>query len=371
MSTRQIEQAERLTEEAAAGGQVIAYQLGTVYPCFDGAARSELSNVFSRHGFEKAADRILDIDAERALAAASRGVGKRRDGLRVDALEADTEHGRAVGVYRVDRAPGERASRFTLGARVFTFDGRVHAAPPVDAAEIPEALSLGRDLAERANWLLEHADTQALSHVLTECVRREAGALPFIGRGIYVARVGHASTERLVELFRELRDRFYNEASRTGVRASALVVTAQDKTALSDAVIDEMERRLEEIEESLRDEANRAVKPDTLERRRDTCEQILSDLSPVRDLIGRWNERLAERALRLRNAYQRAVDGIALELPGDEAAEAPPVAAPPAPPAAEPFQPAPVRELRAADSSQPKPENDAEAPAAVEDVFTL
>jgi hypothetical protein len=324
--TTNMERGEAILEEAAATGQIIAYQIGTVYPGFKGANRDGMAQIFERHGFKASAEKLRTVDAESALGRVVAGIGKRRDSLRVDPLQAATadKHTRAFGVYRVERHPGERSSKFVLGARVFTFDGRIYSSSPVDAAAIEDCRKLAETIAQQANWLLENADTRAVSHSLTHAICAEAGAYSFIARGLYVARVGRPETKRLVDLAQELRRTYFDESTRIGVRGSAIAVVARDAVALSDAVIDDLIERIGEIEGQIREEAgNSTVKPATLQRRRESCEAILKDIDPVRALLGGWATKLAERADKLRGAYAVATDALHLDLPDFMLDEAP------------------------------------------------
>jgi hypothetical protein len=352
MSIHATEQGERIVREASATarGDVIAYQLGCLYPGFEGAPRGTLAAIFDRHGFPKAAERIRDIDGARALGAVVSSVGAhRRDAVKVDALEADTvdSHVRAWGVYRVARQPGERRSAFLLGARVFACPAGVYSAEPIDSPEIPELRAIADELADRARWLVQNADTTAISRAVCVAVG-EAHVYGFISRGSYVARAGTDATDRVLALFAELRAEFYDPATRKGLRCSAVAVTAYDTQALSDAVIDDAEEQAAKLVATLRQEAGSGtVRLTTLQKRRDECAGMLAGLAPVKGLVGQFAERIEAIVRGVQAAYDAAESATDLQFPDwlnrvspVTAAESSPVVPASEPAAARPVAPA-------------------------------
>jgi hypothetical protein len=322
MSHDRIAQAEDLMT-ASEGAPIIAYQLGTLYPGFKGALRDEVAAIFERHGFDKLGASIREISAERALASTVGTVGRaRRDGLRVDPLEADTadSHVRAWGVYRVIRRAGERASTFTIGARVFAAGETIAYASPVDDVTDPECYKLAQEIvadAQRAQLYAVAADiSKALSLAVTE-----ARALPFVSRGAYVAPIGLPGTARIVNLFADLRAAFYDSATRTGLRCTAVAVTSHDRDAVSDAVLDDLEERIAMAAAQLREEAGRGnIRTGTLQRRREELAALLSDVDARSAWLGNRHGGLTKAACKLRDCYAGAVDAAALAFPAELAA---------------------------------------------------
>jgi hypothetical protein len=353
-----VERAERLVGQTAQAGRVLGFQLGALYPSFSGVPRARLADVFDRHGFADVAAQIRDVDAERALTTVVGRVGKsRRDGLRVDALEADTDdsHVRAWGIYQVSRQPGERASTFTIGARVFVAHDTIYHAAPLDAAEIPEARKLAAELAAAAERLLVEADTEAVSRAIFAAVKG-SGALPFVSRGAYVAVSGFDGTDRVVALFREIRDRFYDGGTRAGIRTSAVAITEVDTDAVSDSVLDDFERRIAESAARLREEASSGkVRASTIQARRDEIATMAQQARERAGWLGSRADRLGEQIATLSRAYAEAVDATTLRFPDALAKVAGVEAAPPPPP---PPPPPP--------GGSPPPDGDAGASGAAE-----
>lgn len=310
--------AERIATEAAQGGKIIAYQLGALYPKFEGADRKELAEIFERHGFPRAAASVLDIDLDRALNEASGRIGgRRKDGLKVDKLEADTDaaHVRAWGIYRVVRQRGERGAQFALGARVYSTKESIHYAPPLEGSSDPECVKLADELLAKAQWLATNADTSAVSIALGQAIE-EAGAYGFISRGSYVVRAGRVGTDRILACFKELRGRFYDETRRSGLRCSVVAITAHDQQALSDSVIDDAEVQVAELVAQLRLEAgSTSVRVTTLARRRQECVSLLDKLRPLRELIGTFSGRLEGIVTGVAKAYNEADEAVNLEVP--------------------------------------------------------
>jgi len=367
-----IEKAEALADQGQ--GRIIGYQVGTVYPGFNGASREALADVFHAHGFDEQAERLRDIDAERALAHVVSRVGRaRRDGIRVDPLEADSadSHVRAWGVYLVERRPGERASTFRIGARVFVAVDQIYAASPVDAPEIRECRELAEQIAAEARECLVSADTATASKAVIGATR-SAGALPFIASGTYVAPVAFAKTADLVALIGDLRTRFYDEAKRAGLRCSAVAIVERDAASVSDAVLDDLQARLAQAAAALRAEvADGKIRASTIERRRAEIQSLADDARARQAWLGGWSSGLDEGIASLASAYAAAHDATSLAFPPELAAIADggsaPIPAAPERPTEEPAPPiVPAATVAVA---PPSPPPAAPPPPAKGDVF--
>lgn len=353
--------AESLVRNAQSG-VVIAHQVGILYPGFEGAPRTELSEIFLRHGFPGASTRVLDIDAARAMTQVAGNVGSRRkDGLRLDSLKPGEGHSAAWGVYRVSAVEDERSSRFVIGARIYVEKGVLHAASPVEGQTDDACLEFARKLIGEAVWLTANADTATVSTCIGRAIG-EAGALAFISRGAYVLREGPDATSRLLACLAELRSRFYSEETRKGLRCTAIAITERDAKALSDSVIDDAEERVREMVEQLRQEAGSAtVRPATLSRRRKECADLLAGLGPVRALLGDFAARLEQAVLQVQTAYNSADAAVDIKFPEFEGAS--PAAQPEAQPEAAPSS-APATHAAPAPVAAPAPE-------ATEDFFSI
>lgn len=319
-----------IEQELGAGGEVVAYMLGHRFRDFEGAPRAEIADVFERHGFPDTAKTVRETDAAKAASAAVSRKGKSACEQRarklkkrgrvvkfvVRDLEAADDHKKAWGVVREERLEGERGARWGVGARIFVAgDGLIHVAAPVDSEADEDCTRIAEEIASHARWLVNNADSNDASLALTKAYQ-EAQAVPFIARGLYLARTANAATERIVALASEVRRRYYDEEARTGIRATAVRVTKQDEGSVSDALIDSFEKRAEELVDQLRSEAGDSkVRASTLQKRRDTAAAFLRDLGPVRDLLGAWVEQFQKIGAAVEQAYGAGVEAVDISVP--------------------------------------------------------
>lgn len=335
---------ERIIEAAMQGGRVIAYQTGVLYPKFTDVDREELALLFEKHGFAKAAKRLRDIDAHRALASVVGRIGShRRDGLRTTPLtHTEGDHVLAYQVEQLVQHGKERAGS-VAGARVFSAPAGLFAAPPVAAAEIPACRMLAEELRVRADRLVTHADTGAVSRAITGMIE-EARAFRFIAKGSYVLRAGDPTADRVVACVRDIRARFYDAPARSGIRASAVEIAehGDNRDAVSDAVIDDAERQAAALVAQLRSEAGSATtRLSTLAKRREEAARLLASIAPVRDMLGGFAERIESIARAVADSYNAATTAETLSCPawlteataGMGAADADPDSSPQAAPA--------------------------------------
>jgi hypothetical protein len=347
----------------SSGDRVVAYMVGQRYPRFAGCSRELLAQVFEGHGYAHTAKQLRDgAEARKCLQAVisrrgksrclqlsrklSNGNGTKRD-VTILPLDADNPDVKSFGIYFSERRPGERSAAPVVGARVYASpDGSIRSAPPVDSSEHPDCRALADECASDAINLLTACEVVDVSSALCDAYA-QASALPFLGKGSYLVQ-DNESGRQLVALLDDLRAQFYDEDKRSGIRCRAVKVTESDRAAVSDAVVDDIERRAAELAGLLRDYAGRdkgLPHTNTLGRRRQEAEELLRQIGAQRELIGAWSGRFEKQAEALRLAFDRAVGGQVLELPSWFDAESPaePASAPQAPvPAAAPVAPAPV-----------------------------
>jgi hypothetical protein len=320
--SKAIASAEALVADAS--GTTIAYECAGRYPCFQGASRAELKEIFERHGFPRAAT-TLDTTPEVAFgdAVARYGAATVRKHAKagevvLTQVQAEQGHARAYVVEHVERVEGERQPRRKPGARLFLSGDEVFAAPPIDAPELEVCAAVATEVAAIARHLVTTADTTAVSRAMTQAYS-EAGAMPWIARGAYIAPVGRSGTDRLVALVTELRARYYDEKARCGLRLSAVPIKSGEKQsvqALVDAVLDDVSREVDDLVSQCRDESGRNnVRSSTLTRRRDQAQAILAKIAEFEGLMGAWAERFRRAATEVANAYNAAIDGKDLSLP--------------------------------------------------------
>ena len=348
--------ADRIVQAQAASGELLGYEIGARYPRFGGVSRALVRDIFDRGGFTKVVeglDRLLEPQAALteavsrfALATVNEVVRAAKaagdDGVKlvIRELEAADDHGRAWGVYREDRAAGERGSRIGIGARLWVSPAGIGAAAPVDAPSDRWCREVAERLVRRAAWLQQNASTPCVSSAVTGACR-EAGALAWLNKGAYMALAGNASTERLVAALGELRGVAYDPVKRAGVRVSVLPLRSGDErstTAVVDAVVDDAEAKVSALVKGLRGRQGRARnRASALESARDEAAAVLAGLDEHASLLGPAMKRIAEMAEAVRAAYAAAVEGeeltldesIDAELGGDDDA-LPPGSAPPA-----------------------------------------
>ena len=353
---------EQVEAALSDGSEIVAYQVGQRYPRFAGCPRVAFADVLEAYGYSHAAKSVRECSAPRALQAVISRRGKAKaarlgrsmsNGLRVDCtimpLDTDNPDVRSFGIYLSERPKGERGAAPVCRARVYACpDGTIAAARPVDTDEHPAAVQLAEEIAKEAHNLVANCEVVDVSAALCDCYE-EAGALPFLGKGSYLVRHDDAG-QRLVACLNAIRGGFYDEDSRQGIRARAVAVTARDRAAVSDAVIDSVESRVAELAGQLRS-VDGKTRASTLESRRAECAAILRDIDAHRELLGQWAERFAGQAAQVRQAFDQAVAGQTIDLPDwlDTAA------APEAPVSS----PEPAAPAESAPEAAPEPESDA------------
>ena len=356
------------TALSSSPGRVVAFMLGHRFRRFPSADRAPLADRFAEHGFEHVAELVRTVTPGDALAAVVGRHGKTRcsayskaksNGSTVvfslDKLESEPDV-RSWGVYRAERPKGERGSKPRIGARVFASAALgIVAAPPVDEPEDPDCRALADALAAEAREHQLKADTSDVGHALTTAYV-DAGCYSFISRGLYLAEVSAPATPRLVALVDAVREAYWSDATREGVRVRAVKVTESDVDSVSDAVLDDLERKVAQLVNQLRvyqAQGAEKTRETTLTKRREDCARILQQIERHKFLLGDWAARFGGQAESLRDAFNAAVSGAPLDLPdwaesaGDPDAEdesapasAPAAAAAPSP-AVAPSAPAP------------------------------
>jgi hypothetical protein len=289
---------------------ILAYQIGVLYPGFEDAPRAELARVFGEFGFERAAHTATDIDRHRALSVVIRKVGShRKDGLRASVVRPPLH-------FQIEEADPDGASPYVIGARIFSEPrGIVIEAPAY--GPFKKSRALAERIQRRANRLVTHADTRAVSRAVKAMVE-EARAFRFIARGSYMLRAADPVSGRLVQCLRALRREFYDEERRTGLRASVVEILDKpdNRHAVADAVTDDAERQIALLVEQLEEDSHsESLRPETLEKRRRTLRAFHESLVSVQDLMGPWFLPTAARAKAILGAYDSAGSGLELSVP--------------------------------------------------------
>jgi len=298
---------------------ILGYQIGVLYPGFSGAPRGELAEICGRHGFSVAARRLSDVDRDLALSTVARRVGSRRkDHLRVVPLDYRSPgHGRAFQIEEVLQQ-GRESAGSVAGARIVSTEEKITVEAPASGPEIAACMTLGRRLRDKAEWLVTHADTRTVSRAI-EAMMAEVRGFRFLSRGSYILGAWDPKSARVTACLSELRHRFYDEASRTGLRASVVTVTdaGENLAILTDAAIDDTERRLLLLTTQLSAEArSESVLPSTLERRKRASRELHESIENMAWLLGWPAARLLSRAKDIRDAYALARSGKELVAPG-------------------------------------------------------
>jgi hypothetical protein len=309
---------------AANGAAPVAYLLGARYPRFAGVPRDAFADTLARHGFTAEAKRAAERDPRRDAGMvvsrwAARPTLAAPDGRKVAIRELPppSPDVRVWGVYAVADGGAERAQNFTYGARIVAAPGGVYAAPPVDAAPDAGCEHVAAEVAAEAAALLDTADTAVVSRLLASAVEA-AGALGFVSRGSYCALPGRPAHLRLVALYRELRQRFYDPGLAAGIRCNVVGVPPSELAAVADAHHDDVTARLAELCERI-DGAVKA-RAGTLTGLRDQASALADEATGLAALLGSHAERYAARARDLRDRFNGALAGIAPAMP-DWAAE--------------------------------------------------
>jgi hypothetical protein len=329
---------ESVAEALGSHGTVVAYQVGQRFRKFTPVQTEDLASVFDAHGFPDSAKalRVYQGDSVAALTTVVSRRGKSHCGraaasatksatsghsveFTISKLETDNPDVKSWGIYRHERAPGERSRSQAIGARVYaTPDCNVWVAEPVDASPDEACLGIAQIIAAEARSLLVASETSDVSYALGKAYL-DAKCFSFISRGSYVATYGTPETARLISLINALES-YWDGQARAGVRVRYVKVTQADVQTLSESVVDDLETRVAELVGHIRDYSGRGpdgtpLRKGTLSRRREDAERLLADIEQQKALIGEWAERFASRAQQLRSTFATAVDGLSLELP--------------------------------------------------------
>jgi len=310
--------AESIVSDAAQGGTLVAYQVGCRYPRFTGVNREALAAVFERHGFEPIATKLREYSDRDALAHAVTRPGQiGRKGLHIVPVKRKAgDHDQAWVICRASEVGAEDVAH-APGARVFSSPAGLFAAPPIDGAEDPDCRALANALVARAQSLMHTCDGGTVSAACSSALETVA-AYPFLSKGSYILRAGDPSAERLVSLYRDLRDSFYDETRRAGIQAGVAEITAQpaNMMAVSDSVINDAEAKVAALAAQLEaDTRNSKLRAGTLERHRDAAQSVLDALRPVRELLGASFERIEKITSGVLTAYKGATTSADLSFP--------------------------------------------------------
>jgi hypothetical protein len=319
--------AESIVSDAAQGGTLLAFQVGVRYPRFVGVPREALAATFERHGFTVAAKRLRALTERKAL---SHVCGRPGDvasrGLHIVAVKrTEGDHQQAWVICRASEVGAENVEH-AAGARVFYCPAGIYSSGPVLGTEDPECRALADSLADRARTLASTCDIATVSKACGAALQSVA-AFPFLSRGAYILRADDPGARRLVALYRDLREQFYDDARRAGLQAGVAEITGHagsgNMLAVSDAVIGDAEARVAKLAKQLaEDRGSSKVRTATLAGHRDAAQAILDGLRPVRDLLGSSFERIERITRGVLDSYNAAATAADLTFPDWLATEA-------------------------------------------------
>jgi hypothetical protein len=312
--------AESIVSEAAQGGTLLAYQVGCRYPRFAGIPREPLADMFERHGFTHVAKRLRSVTEHTALAhVCGRPGDVASKGLHVVAVKRkEGSHLQAWVICRASEV-GIEDVEHACGARVFSSPAGILSASPVNGAEDRECRALADSLADRARTLASTCDVASVSKACTSALESVA-AYPFLSRGSYILRADDPGARRLVALYRDLRDTFYDDARRSGLQSGVAEITghagSDNMLAVSDAVINDAEAQVAKLAAQLaKDSGNGKMRPGTLAKHRDVAQAVLDSLRPVRELLGASFDRVVKLTEGVLDSYKAASTATDLTFP--------------------------------------------------------
>jgi hypothetical protein len=293
---------------------VLAYQTGVTYPGFVDVDRKELARVFREFRFHRSVRRLTAFDRHRALAAVAARIGpQRRDGIRLSPLTLpDGDH---VVDFQVERIVQHWRGRVEIlpGARVYTTTEGLFVTGPPLGQEIEDCLAFAADLAKKTERLVTHADVGYVSRAVTYMLE-EAASFRFIAKGTHVLLAGTPTTKRVIGCLRLIRERFYDEASRTGLRARVVEITntKENLAAIVDAVIDDAERRVAEVIAQLEtDTVTPPAEKETLEKHRTDAAAVLPVLRGQSYIPSSTQHRLERLVHGVVDSYDSAIRSFA------------------------------------------------------------
>jgi len=285
---------------------LLAYQTGVLYRDFVDAPRAELASVFDAHGFRAAAGRLRDVDMHRALSSIATRVGSRRkDGLRVVPLaHRGADHILSFQIEQVSQA--HEFATGVAGARLISSATGILVASPIAGVDSAPCMRFAERLRDRALRLVSHADARAVSRAVNS-MAGEARAFRFISRGAFILSATDPTARRVVACFRELREKFYDETRRTGLRASVIEIYdhGENGRAVTDAIVDDAERQVETFIKNLEtDEETGVMRRATLEKRVRDTRALVRSLRELGEVLGRHAGALVDAAGDVLSAYE-------------------------------------------------------------------
>jgi hypothetical protein len=247
-------------------------------------------------------------------------------GLHIVAVKrTEGDHQQAWVICRASEVGAENVEH-AAGARVFYCPAGIFSAGPVLGTEDPECRALADSLADRARTLASTCDIATVSKACTDALRAVA-AYPFLSRGAYILRADDPGARRLVALYRDLREHFYDPARRSGLQAGVAEITGHagsgNMLAVSDAVINDAEAQVAKLAKQLaEDRGSSKLRTATLAGHRDAAQAILDGLRPVRELLGTSFDRIERITQGVLDSYNAASTAADLTFPDWLAAEA-------------------------------------------------
>lgn len=260
------------------------------------------------------------IEPATALSRAAAEIGK-KPGLLVRPFgkpKGDTLA--AFAVYLQKPRDGESGDEHVCGARV-----RIEAAtsqavalPPEGGDAIEEALTLATAIATHANHLFSHCETKDLSAALVATAKALKG-VPLRDRGGFYLLPPASS-----DVWSRLKPRL----EEIGVRPIRIEMhDAPDNVAVAKgAAQSALEADLAELVTDLERAEGDGMRKDALERRIETCKELLAKADLFRGVLEGKADEIGKRAEELRRRFQRELSGtddVSFTVPVSDAATGP------------------------------------------------
>ncbi|MFO0590487.1 MAG: hypothetical protein U0441_23295 [Polyangiaceae bacterium] len=283
----------------AAGGRHIGDLISWNTELID-VSRETARTVFATEGLGHL---VSSIEPATALSRAASEVGK-KPGLLIRPFgkpKGDTLA--AFAVYLQKPRDGESGDEHVCGARV-RIDSATNEAvalPPEGGDAIDEALSLAAAVATHANHLLSHCETKDLSAALVATAKALKG-VPLRDRGGFYLLPPASS-----DAWSRLKPRL--EA--IGVRPIRIEMhDAPDNVAVAkSAAQSALESDLADLVTDLERAECDGMRKDALERRIETCKELLAKADLFRGVLEGKADEISRRAEELRRRFQRELSG--------------------------------------------------------------
>jgi len=299
--------------------------------------RDAFAATLDEHGFTKVAEWIRDVDYVRVTneVASRRGKPLANQVARrttdpsgrpvvitvrpITAAEKATAYEVVRGVQSATEECGTENDR--IGARVVANGSGVYALPPHpdDGGQLAQddaCMEVARQIAQEAFNAVGYVTSTDVSKAFSRCYDDAGTYSNFLCEGAKLGIAGRDGTSRLLALAATIKDRHYNGFS--GIRLNAVGVprNPHNDESWGDALLQCLADDAAELAKKLKAEAKSGkTRASTIATRQGQAQELLDAIKANQAMLGEWGSVLQRQADAIHESYQKAVQGMTLELP--------------------------------------------------------